>query len=69
MGIEEEFITKQCDISYEYKPTYGMVYMKKVNQVPVELKNRMGLDKMEEIKFSLQEQNWERKLQTTKNPY
>lgn len=29
----------------------------------------MGLNKMEEIKLSLQEQNWERKPQTPQKPY
>ncbi|XP_035567396.1 protein FAM47E-like [Canis lupus dingo] len=69
LGIDEEFIMKQLEIGYEYKPTYDICCMKKINHVPLDLKYREGLDKMEDIKFSLYWEDWERKLRKRKNPY
>ncbi|XP_032282381.1 protein FAM47E-like [Phoca vitulina] len=69
LGIDEEFIMKQFDIGFECKPTYDRSHTKKVNHVPLDLKYRMGLDKMDDIKFSIHWENWERKLKTPQNPY
>ncbi|XP_044090676.1 protein FAM47E-like [Neovison vison] len=69
LGIDEEFVMKQFDIGYECKPTYDRSHTKKVNHVPLDLKYRKGRDKMDDIKFSIYWENWERKLQKPKNPY
>uniref|UniRef100_A0A673V5L4 Family with sequence similarity 47 member E n=2 Tax=Suricata suricatta TaxID=37032 RepID=A0A673V5L4_SURSU len=67
--IDEEFIMQLYDTHYKCKLTREIVCMKKLNQVPMDLKNRKGLDEMEGIRFSLQEKDWEKKLQPPQNPY
>ncbi|XP_042830513.1 protein FAM47E-like [Panthera tigris] len=69
LGIDEEFVMKLFDLGYECKLTRKVVCLKKVNQVPMDLKNRKGLDEMEGIRFSLQDKDWEKKLQPPENPY
>ncbi|KAF0886701.1 FA47E protein, partial [Crocuta crocuta] len=69
MGIDEEFIMKLFDIGYECKLSREMVCLKKLNQVPMDLKNRKGLGEMEGIRFSVQGKDWEKKLQPPQNPY
>ncbi|XP_057573652.1 protein FAM47E-like [Hippopotamus amphibius kiboko] len=60
LGVNEEFM-KLCEVSCERPP--------KGTQVSSNVKYSMGLNKMEEIKFSMEEQNWERKLQKPSNSY
>ncbi|KAL2768864.1 protein FAM47A, partial [Daubentonia madagascariensis] len=69
LGIDEEFIMKQFDFGSECKPTYEDLHIKKVKEVSSELKYSVGLSETEEIKFSLQELDFERKLQKPPNPY
>ncbi|XP_045646418.1 protein FAM47E-like [Ursus americanus] len=69
LGIDEEFIMKQFDIGCECKPTYDKSQTKKISQVALDLKYRTGIDKMDDLKFSIYWENWERKLQTQRNPY
>ncbi|ELK09453.1 Protein FAM47E [Pteropus alecto] len=69
LGIDEEFIMKQFDIGHECNPTYGTGKIKKISQVPLELRYSIQLDPIKERKFSLQEDTWERKLQKPYDPY
>ncbi|XP_032330542.1 protein FAM47A-like [Camelus ferus] len=69
LGIDEEFIMKKCEVKCECPPTYGTGCIKKVTKVPSEVKHCIGLNEMEERKFSIEERNWERKLQKPENPY
>ncbi|XP_072812534.1 protein FAM47A-like [Vicugna pacos] len=68
-GIDEEFIMKKCEVECECPPTYDTGCIKKVTKVPSEVKYCIGLTEMEERKFSIEERNWERKLQKPENPY
>nr|XP_012592107.1 protein FAM47E-like [Microcebus murinus] len=69
LGIDEEFILKLFDFGSECKPTYEDLHMKKVNEVPSELKYSDKLTESEEVKFSIEELDIERKLQKPPNPY
>ncbi|XP_008064796.1 protein FAM47A-like [Carlito syrichta] len=68
-GINKDFILNQFDIASECKPTYEDVCMKKVNLVSSELKYNTELSQKEEIQFSIEREDWERKLQKPLNPY
>nr|KAF6492490.1 hypothetical protein HJG59_009682 [Molossus molossus] len=69
LGIDEEYIVKQFEIDHECTPTYNTVKIKKVSQIPLEIKYSKQLDKIKERKFSLQEESWERKLRKRQDPY
>ncbi|KFO28234.1 protein FAM47A [Fukomys damarensis] len=67
-GIREDFLLKLFDIGFEFKPTYDENQMKKINLFPSELKYCKGLKKLQEMIFSIQEFDFERKLKKLKNP-
>nr|XP_026243374.1 protein FAM47A-like [Urocitellus parryii] len=69
MGIDEEFMMQQVDIDYECQPTYNDYHIKKINLLPSDLKYCSQLNKVKEIRFSIQELDFERKLHKFKNPY
>ncbi|ELV12917.1 Protein FAM47E [Tupaia chinensis] len=69
LGIDEDFIMKQFEISIESKPRYDKYQMKKINHLPWELKYSEGLNETEEVLFSIEEIDWERKLEKPQNPY
>ncbi|CAK6450553.1 unnamed protein product [Pipistrellus nathusii] len=69
IGIDEEAIMKKFEIDFEGPLTHTTVNVKKVSQLPLNLRLSKQLDGLKQRKFSLQEDNWERKLQKPPNPY
>ncbi|KAG8508061.1 Protein FAM47E [Galemys pyrenaicus] len=69
LGIDENFIMKLFDKSSECKPTHKSPRIKKVSQVPLELKYSMELDETGMVNFGIEETNWQRKLQKMPDPY
>ncbi|XP_050997721.1 protein FAM47A-like [Acomys russatus] len=69
LDIDEDFMMKQFDIGYECKPVYTDSAIRKISLLPSELKFCRRLSKVKEIRFSLQESNFERKLRKPQDPY
>ncbi|XP_003515243.1 putative protein FAM47D [Cricetulus griseus] len=69
LGIDEDFMMKQFDIGYECKPSYEDSAIKKISLLPSELRFCRRLSKVKEIRFSIQESNFERKLRRPNDPY
>ncbi|XP_049741920.1 protein FAM47E isoform X3 [Elephas maximus indicus] len=67
--IDEEFILKQFDTDYGNKPSNDVFHTMRLNQVPLELKSKVGLNKPQELDFSFQELDCKRKLQKPQNSY
>ncbi|KAM6143224.1 putative protein FAM47C [Erethizon dorsatum] len=68
-GISEDFLLKQFDIGFEFKPTYDVNHIKKLNELPSELKCCQGLTTAKEVIFTIHELDVERNLQKPKNLY
>lgn len=66
--IDEDFILKQFDIDYENKPSCDVSHAMRLNQVPLELKKSVGLNKLREPEF-FQKLGHEQKCQKLQNPY
>nr|XP_053779420.1 protein FAM47E isoform X4 [Desmodus rotundus] len=49
--IEEEFVTKQFHLDYQSKPSCYGLHMMRPNQLPLELKKSVGLNKWQEAEF------------------
>ena len=62
LNIDEEFILKQFNIDYQSKPSYNVLHTMRPNQVPLELKKRIGLNKLQEPQF-FQKLHYEQRLQ------
>uniref|UniRef100_G1Q6F0 Protein FAM47E n=1 Tax=Myotis lucifugus TaxID=59463 RepID=G1Q6F0_MYOLU len=69
IGIDEEDIMKQFGIDLEVPLTHNTVKIKKISQLPLNIKPCKQLDDIQQRKFSLQEGNWERKLRKQQDPY
>ncbi|EDL96069.1 rCG36469 [Rattus norvegicus] len=69
LGIDEHFMMKQFDIGYECKPVYTDSAIKKISLLPTDLRLCRRLSKVKEIRFSIQEANFERKLRKPIDPY
>uniref|UniRef100_A0A8C6FZJ8 Protein FAM47E n=1 Tax=Moschus moschiferus TaxID=68415 RepID=A0A8C6FZJ8_MOSMO len=69
LGIDEEFIMKLCEVSCDCPPIHDKAHMKKISQVSSKLRFGVRISKREAMKFSMEEQNWQRKLQKPHNPY
>ncbi|XP_039701426.1 protein FAM47E isoform X1 [Pteropus medius] len=67
-NIDEKFILKQFAVDYQSKPSCNVLNVMRLNQVPLELKKSVGLNKLQEPEF-FQKLNHERKLQKLQNPY
>ncbi|CAK7316764.1 Protein FAM47E [Vulpes lagopus] len=61
-NIDEEFILKQFDIDYQSKPSHDVPHTRRLNQVPLELKKRVGLKKLQKPQF-FQKLDYEQKHQ------
>ncbi|XP_008848706.1 putative protein FAM47D, partial [Nannospalax galili] len=68
-GIDEEYMMKEFDIFSEWKPSYGDSAIKKISLLPSELKYFSMRNKVKEIRFSMEESNFERKLGKPHDPY
>ncbi|XP_007455502.1 PREDICTED: protein FAM47E [Lipotes vexillifer] len=68
LNIDEEFILKQFDIDCQSKPSYNVLHTMRPSQVPLELKERIGLNKLQKPQFS-QKLHYEQRLQKPQNPY
>ncbi|XP_032487886.1 protein FAM47E [Phocoena sinus] len=68
LNIDEEFILKQFDIDYQSKPSYNVLHTMRPSQVPLELKKRIGLNKLQEPQF-FQKLHSEQRLQKPQSPY
>lgn len=60
--IDEEFILKQFDIDYQSKPSCDVFHPMRPSQVPLELKKRVELNKLQKLEFS-QKLDSKKKLQ------
>ncbi|XP_021484256.1 putative protein FAM47D [Meriones unguiculatus] len=69
MDIDEEFMMKQFDFGYECKQIYNDCAIKRISLLPPELRYCRRLSKVKEIRFSIQESNFERKLRKPQDPY
>ncbi|XP_034342251.1 protein FAM47E-like [Arvicanthis niloticus] len=69
LEIDEHFMMKQFDIGYECKPVYTDSAIKKISLLPGDIKRCRRLSKVKEIRFSIQEANFERKLRKPHDPY
>ncbi|ELK36846.1 Putative protein FAM47D [Myotis davidii] len=69
LGIDEEDIMKKFEVDFEGPFTHNTVKIKKITQLPLNIRPCKQLDTMQQRKFSLQEDNWERKLRKRKDPY
>ncbi|KAI5278886.1 protein FAM47E isoform X2 [Manis pentadactyla] len=65
--IDEEFILKQFDIDYQSKPSCDVFHPMRPSQVPLELKKRVELNKLQKLEFS-QKLDSKKKLQKSQNP-
>uniref|UniRef100_A0A8C5KLB2 Protein FAM47A-like n=1 Tax=Jaculus jaculus TaxID=51337 RepID=A0A8C5KLB2_JACJA len=62
MGIDEDFIVKQFDLGYQCTPTYEDTAIKKIGLIPSEFTYCRRLSRVKQIRFSLQESNFEKKI-------
>ncbi|XP_059547936.1 protein FAM47E-like [Myotis daubentonii] len=69
IGIDEESIMKKFEIDFEGPLTHNTVKIKKINQLPSNIRPCKQLDEIKQRKFSLQEDDWERKLRKQQDPY
>ncbi|XP_054571184.1 putative protein FAM47D [Eptesicus fuscus] len=69
IGINEESIMKMFEINFEGPLTHTTVKIKKISQLPLDIRPCKQLDGLKQRKFSLQEDNWERKLRKPPDPY
>uniref|UniRef100_L7N1I1 Protein FAM47E n=1 Tax=Myotis lucifugus TaxID=59463 RepID=L7N1I1_MYOLU len=69
IGIDEESIMKKFEIDFEGPLTHNTVKIKKINQLPSTIRPCKQLDEIKQRKFSLQEDDWERKLRKRQDPY
>ncbi|XP_059534705.1 protein FAM47A-like [Myotis daubentonii] len=69
IGIDEEDLMKQFEIDLEVPLTHNTVKIKKISQLPLNIRPCTQLDHIQQRKFSLQEGNWERKLRKPEEPY
>ncbi|XP_041613787.1 protein FAM47E, partial [Vulpes lagopus] len=67
-NIDEEFILKQFDIDYQSKPSHDVPHTRRLNQVPLELKKRVGLKKLQKPQF-FQKLDYEQKHQKPQDPH
>ncbi|XP_072666115.1 LOW QUALITY PROTEIN: protein FAM47E [Canis lupus baileyi] len=67
-NIDEEFILQQFDIDYQSKPSHDVLHTRRLNQVPLELKKRVGLKKLQKPQF-FQKLDYEQKHQKPQNPH
>uniref|UniRef100_A0A8D1Q364 Protein FAM47E n=1 Tax=Sus scrofa TaxID=9823 RepID=A0A8D1Q364_PIG len=67
-SIDEEFILKQFDIDSQSKPSYNVLHAVRPNPVPLELKKRMGLNKLQGPQF-FQKLDYEQRLQKPQNSH
>uniref|UniRef100_A0A4W2G8P5 Protein FAM47E-like n=1 Tax=Bos indicus x Bos taurus TaxID=30522 RepID=A0A4W2G8P5_BOBOX len=69
LRIDEQFIMKLCEVGCDCPPTHDKARMKKISQVSSKVRFGIRIGKMEAKNFSMEEPNWERKLQKPHNPY
>ncbi|CAK6450550.1 unnamed protein product [Pipistrellus nathusii] len=69
IGIDEEAIMKKFEIDFEGPLTHATVKIKKISHLPLNIRPSKQLDGLKQRKFSLQEDNWERKLRKPHDPY
>ncbi|XP_036160089.1 protein FAM47A-like [Myotis myotis] len=69
IGIDEEDLMKQFEVDLEVPLTHNTVKIKKISQLPLNIRPCKQLDDIQQRKFSLQEGNWERKLRKPEDPY
>ncbi|CAD7693440.1 unnamed protein product [Nyctereutes procyonoides] len=67
-NIVDEFILKQFDIDYQSKPSHDVLHTRRLNQVPLELKKRVGLKKLQKPQY-FQKLDYEQKHQKPQNPH
>nr|XP_020750318.1 protein FAM47E isoform X2 [Odocoileus virginianus texanus] len=68
LNIDEEFILRQFDTNYQSKPCYYVLHKMRPSQVPLELKKRSGLNKLQEPQF-FQKLDCEQRLRKPQKPH
>ncbi|XP_059534709.1 protein FAM47A-like [Myotis daubentonii] len=69
IGIDEADLMKQFEIDLEVPLTHNTVKIKKIGQLPLNIRPCKQLDDIQQRKFSLQEGDWERKVRKQQDPY
>ncbi|XP_059534668.1 putative protein FAM47C [Myotis daubentonii] len=69
IGIDEEDLMKQFEVDLEVPLTHNTVKIKKISQLPLNIRPCKQLDDIQQRKFSLQEGNWQRKLRKPEDPH
>ncbi|XP_043829070.1 protein FAM47E [Dromiciops gliroides] len=62
-------VLKLFETSYEYPKGYNIFHLMEMNQMPLDLKEGVGLTTLQEMQYVLEEIDYERKMKRTKNPY
>ncbi|XP_027710430.1 protein FAM47E [Vombatus ursinus] len=62
-------ILKLFETSYEYPKGYNVLHLMEMNQLPLDLKQGVGLTTLEEMQYALEGMDHERRMERTKNPY
>nr|XP_014334731.1 PREDICTED: protein FAM47E [Bos mutus] len=68
LNIDEEFILRQFDINYQSKPCYNVLHTIRPSKVPLELKKRSGLNKLQEPQL-FQKLDCEQRLRKPQKPH
>ncbi|XP_065770700.1 protein FAM47E [Muntiacus reevesi] len=68
LNIDEEFLLRQFDINYQSNPCHNVLHTMRPSQVPLELKKRSGLNKLQEPQF-FQKLDCEQRLRKPQKPH
>ncbi|XP_048191405.1 protein FAM47A-like [Perognathus longimembris pacificus] len=69
LDIDENVVVDHFDLGYECIPTYIDTRIKKVNRIPLETRQCRKLSRVKQIRFSIQESNFERRFRKPPDPY
>ncbi|XP_069895341.1 putative protein FAM47D [Dipodomys merriami] len=69
VDIDEDLVADHFDLGYECKPIYTDCRIKKINRIPLEARQCRKLSRVKQIRFSIQESNFEKKFRKPPDPY
>ncbi|KAM4819440.1 putative protein FAM47D [Thomomys bottae] len=69
VDIDENIVMDHFDLGYECIPTYTDCHIKKISKMPLETRQCRKLSRVKQIRFSIQESNFERRLWKPPDPY
>ncbi|XP_007495809.1 protein FAM47E [Monodelphis domestica] len=68
-SIDVATVLKLFETSYEYPKGYNILHLMKMNQMPLDLRQGVGLTRLQEMQCAVEELDYEKKMKRTKNPY